>query len=102
MPYSLVVQFQGDSLDLDELVALEDELIGALCGEAEVDGHDIGEGEANIFVVSDRPVETFARIQAVLEARGLLSAARVARRDLSESRYTVLWPESFGGEFRVA
>lgn len=47
MPYQLVLQFRGDSLDeLDAIVALEDSFIEQLGDTAEVGGHDIGLGEA--------------------------------------------------------
>ena len=61
--YQLVLQFCGDSLqDLDELIALEDELIEQLGDSADVDGHDVGSGETNIFIFTSDPKQTFERI----------------------------------------
>ena len=48
--YQLVLQFAPKALpDYDALVALERQLTGQL-GESAVDGHDMGSGEANIFI----------------------------------------------------
>ena len=56
MKYQLVLQFSADSLtDYDRLVSLEDKLIEELSGSANIDGHDFGSGEFNIFILSDEP-----------------------------------------------
>ena len=45
------MQFRGDSLDdFDAMVALEEELTEELGDSADVDGHDVGSGETNIFI----------------------------------------------------
>jgi hypothetical protein len=75
--YQIVLQLPGDSLaNLDALVALEDQLIDELEGVAQVDGHDIGSNEGNIFIVTGKPIDTFARIRPLLEGRNLLRARR--------------------------
>ena len=52
MEHQLVLQFRGDSLaDCDAMVALEHELREELGNSADVDGHDVGSGETNIFIV---------------------------------------------------
>jgi hypothetical protein len=57
--HHLVLQFAANPLrDYDELVALEEQLVAAL-GESEVDGHDMGSGEANIFIVTSDAQKTF-------------------------------------------
>jgi hypothetical protein len=100
--YQLVVQVSGDtSGDLDALVALENEIVDVLGSTGEVDGHDIGSGEGNIFVLTDRPVEAFSQIRSLLAERRLLTSARVAYRNAGGERYTVLWPEESDGPFRV-
>ena len=51
-----MLQFRGDSRgDYDSMIALEDELIAELQGLAKVDGHDMGSGEANIFILTSDP-----------------------------------------------
>ena len=56
MQYQLTLQFRGDSLgDYDAMVALEDELTEQVGDSAEVDGHDCGSGETNIFIFTPDP-----------------------------------------------
>ena len=60
MQHQLVLQFNGDSFeDYDAMLALEDELIEALGDTADIDGHDIGAGETNIFIFTSAPEQTF-------------------------------------------
>jgi hypothetical protein len=100
--YQLVVQIPGDTASgFDALVALENDLVDALGASADVDGHDIGSGEGNIFIFTDRPVEAFSQIRPLLAQRGVLASARVAYRNAGGERYTVLWPEKFDGNFQV-
>ena len=55
----LVLQFRGGALaDLDETAALEEDLIDVLGDSAEVDGHDVGSSETNIFIFSSDPADT--------------------------------------------
>jgi hypothetical protein len=56
MKYQLVLQFQAESVqEFDELVVLENLLVETLPLQAEVDGHDFGSGEFNIFILTDLP-----------------------------------------------
>lgn len=67
MRYQLVLQFRGDTLDdLDEIVELEDSLVDQLPKSAEVDGHDVGSDEVNIFIHTSEPIGTFAAIRPIL------------------------------------
>lgn len=92
--YQLVLQWPAASLeDFDALVALEEELVRATVGLADVDGHDFGSGEANVFVHTDHPQETLKAIQAA----GLLSTSwrrhyRAGYRELTQSAFTILHP----------
>lgn len=102
MKYQLVFQFRGDSVkDLDATIALEDELVEALGNSAEVDGHDVGSGETNIFILTSVPSATFHRVRPMLERRQELGAVTAAYREVEGGRYTVIWPEGSGEEFRV-
>ena len=93
MTFQLVLQFNGDSLiDYDAMATLEDELIQDLGDTAEVDGHDIGAGQANIFIVTSQPESTFGRAKAVLERSHLLGSVTAAYRPVAGQSYTVLWP----------
>jgi hypothetical protein len=102
MQFQLVLQFNGDSLsDYDAMVALEDELIQELGDTAEVDGHDIGSGQTNIFIVTSHPEITFCRAKAVLERSQLLGGVAAAYRPVAGQSFTVLWP-AHRLEFSVA
>ena len=103
MDYQLVLQFRGDSLDhFDAMVALEDELTEELGDSADVDGHDIGSGETNIFIFTSDPAATFQRVRPVLERTHRLQAVTAAYREADGERYTVIWPEGSQREFIVA
>ena len=55
MRYQLVLQFAAAMLsDYDALVALESQLIGVL-GNSAINGHDLGSGQANIFIDTTDP-----------------------------------------------
>jgi hypothetical protein len=102
MQYQLVLQFNGDSLgDYDAMVALEDDLIQELGDTADVDGHDIGAGKANIFIVTSEPEIAFRRAKAALDRAQLLGAVTAAYRPVSTQTFTVLWP-AHRKEFSVA
>jgi hypothetical protein len=102
MQFQLVLQFNGDSLgDYDAMVALEDELIQELGDTVDVDGHDIGAGETNIFIVTSHPEITFHRAKAVLDRSQLLGAVTAAYRPVAGQTFTVLWP-AHRQEFSVA
>ena len=101
--YQLVFQFPADALaDFDALIALEGQLIATLGSSADVDGHDCGSSESNIFIFTDRPASTFQQAWPCLERAGCSALVRVAYRDTAGEEYTVLWPEGFTGEFAVS
>ena len=102
MHYQLVFQFPGDSLaEYDAMIALEEQFIAVFGRSAQVDGHDSGSGEANIFVFTDHPADTFVQARLYLERTGCLAAVRVAYRDVAGEEFTVLWPEGSTEEFVV-
>ncbi len=102
MDYQLVLQFRGDSLeDLDATVALADELIEELGESADVDGHDVGSGETNIFIFTCDPEATFHQARPVLERRQQLQSVTIAYREVEGEQFTVIWPERSLTEFRV-
>lgn len=105
MQYQLVLQFRGDSFDeYEAMIALEDELVDELSKNAVVDGHDMGCGEVNIFILTSNPISTFEESKAVLNRRQLLNGAEMtaAFRPILGDDFTVLWPSPFHGEFAVA
>jgi hypothetical protein len=102
MQYQLVLQFAAESpIDYDTLVAIEHQLIDGL-EENAVDGHDMGSGEANIFLLTSDPQSTFRQIAPVLERTGHMAAVTAAYRRSDEDCYRILWPENSSRQFSVA
>ncbi len=100
--YQLVLQFGGGALpNLDAIITLEDELIQELGDSADVDGHDFGSGEANLFIFTADPVATFERARPVLERRQQLQAVTAACREVESEDYKVIWPEGSRAEFEL-
>lgn len=103
MDYQLVLQFRGDDcLDFDAMVSLEDEIQQIAEPIDEVDGHDVGSGEMNIFILTADPVAMFERAKPLLSAASLLDKVSVAYRELRSDDFRVLWPTSSTGAFVVA
>ena len=103
MKFQLVLQFPANSIaDYDEMIALEDELIEELGSSAEVDGHDCGSGEMNIFIHTDEPKKVFETIRPVVAKRKLIESLVAAYRELTGEDYTVIWPIGFTKQFRIS
>ncbi|SPE56390.1 conserved hypothetical protein [Verrucomicrobia bacterium] len=103
MDYQLVLQFRGDSLaDYDAMVALEDELRLELGDTAHVDGHDVGSGETNIFIITADPVRTFRQSKVVLERERCLGAVTAAYRRVDGEDYFAIWPGGSAKGFKIA
>jgi hypothetical protein len=83
------------------MIALEDELIEKLGDSADVDGHDMGSGERNIFIFTSDPERTFSQARPVLERAGTLQSVTAAYRPVRGERYTVIWPEGSNKEFTI-
>ena len=82
MKYQLVLQWPASSIDnYDTMISVEDSLIKGLSDDDEVDGHDVGSGQVNIFVLTDNPARAFESIKEILEDCGAWSdvRARIAR-----------------------
>jgi hypothetical protein len=91
--YQLVLQWPVSSTDAyDAIVAIEDALIERLDGDAEVDGHDVGPNEMNIFIWTDDPLATFESAHSVIGEHALPAEVRAAFREASGDEYTVVWP----------
>ncbi|MBL7951245.1 MAG: hypothetical protein JNM62_05950 [Flavobacteriales bacterium] len=102
MEYLLVIQFPMSSIeDFDELIAMEDLLIDGLTNGADVDGHDMGEGEGNIFIITEDAKATFEGVRAILGKRVIWPVMRAGYRRTDKDAYTPLWPIDLR-EFTVA
>jgi hypothetical protein len=100
--FQVVIQFGANSIkDFDELISIEDILARALPVEAVVDGHDFGQGEFNIFVLTSSPRNAFEAIARELKTQHRLDAARAAYRKPGTEQFIILWPPKLQ-EFRVA
>jgi hypothetical protein len=94
MKYQLVLQWPVSSIqDYDAMIAAEDALIYVLPEGSEVDGHDAGSGEVNIFIHTNAPAQVFDALKPTLADSGLLASARAAFREQSQGEYIVLWPK---------
>jgi hypothetical protein len=89
------LHLQWKNLRFDDLIEIEDRLIeGLSSSKADVDGHEIGRDEADIFILTDDPQSTFEDAKRILMSLGHWDGVRAAFRETSEDEYTVLWPQS--------
>lgn len=93
MKYQIVLQFPETLLTFDYLVRMEDDFV-ALLKNDDIDGHDIGSGEINIFILTDSPINTFERLKQYLVSKELLNSVKVAYRDLNSDIYKILYPDT--------
>lgn len=101
MKYQLVIQFPEDLRDgLDLLIKLED-ILEANLETAEVDGHDIGSGEMNLFIYTDKPEVTFNEIKNLFESENeAVCNMKAAYRDSEKEEFICIWPKELR-EFHV-
>ena len=103
MDYLLVIQFAGDTLlAFDQIVEVEDRLMEVLGDAGEIDGHDIGSGEANIFVLTTRPEAAFLKVKTALEDLDLFDHVSAAYRPVEGDAFTRVWPADSHTPFVVA
>ena len=94
MNNQLVIQFSGKNIDdFDTLIKIEEILEQKLKDNADVDGHDFGSGEMNIFIYTEDPLQTFLIVKDVVSSLGLLQNMRAAYREEDEGDYKILWPQ---------
>jgi hypothetical protein len=102
MKYQLVLQWPAATIqDYDTMIGIENLLIEHLSAENDVDGHDAGTDEVNIFIHTSNPRGAFEEVRSILGTRDFWIDARVAYRELAGSEYTVLWPKDLT-EFKVS
>ena len=91
--YQLVFQLPGSSqLDFEEMIDLERELRSAVGDLGEVDGHDMGQGEMNIFVHTASPIRLFESVRSLPGISRALPRLKVAFRPLDGDDYKILHP----------
>ena len=103
MKAQLVLQFKtGEDLDsFDRLIRFEEELIALIGKTAEVDGHDSGSGEMNIFILTEDPIATFTLVQQTDESVRPSAGMKAAYRLLDRDDYVCLWPPELS-HFNIA
>jgi hypothetical protein len=91
--YQLVIQIREDyRRAFDDMLRLESALAASLHDLVDVDGHDVGSGEINIFTFTDKPIVAFERMTAIPEVAGLLPRLRVAYRGIDAEDFETLYP----------
>lgn len=99
MQYQLVAQFPEKLINLNFLVEIENDLEGLLVSD-EVDGHDVGSGDANIFIITNKPEDTFQNLKPYLIDKKLINFVKIAYRRTDEGKLIILYPDSLK-EFRL-
>ena len=92
--YQLVLQWStGFENDYDVLIAMEETLEWSISSaEGDVDGHDLGLNEMNLFIHTDHPARAFQAASSALGSNPRWVAVRAGYRSVDGDDYTVLWP----------
>ena len=99
--FQLVLQFANwDSSRFDDLISLEEKLISAVGSRGSVDGHDAGSGEANIFILTEVPIEILRDCIPVVQ-QSPLSPFTAGYRDVKSDSYERLLPNDDRSPFIV-
>jgi len=60
MTHQLAFQFKGDSpVDVELMVTVEEKMKDQIGNLGEVEGHDMGSAEINIYVITEYPITAF-------------------------------------------
>lgn len=101
MKYLMTLQWPASAIaEFDVLIGFEDALIENLSDACEVDGHDFGVGEINIFIHTNDPNSALIEIQAIFRDTAFWENLKIGYREMSRSDYVGLWP-SDGSKFKV-
>jgi len=99
----LVLQFRGTAVeDGDEVMEIEDALFEMLSDGETLDGHDVGAGARNIYILTTAPEATFRRIEPFLARARLLDAVTAAFRAPASVTFTIVWPAGRREPFALA
>jgi len=99
----LVIQFPlagATAEEFDRLLMIENEFGLVLRNGHQVDGHDIGYEEMNIFIHTNDPYEAFDLVKNTLSENNLSNIV-AAFREIKGDDYTVIWPVNHTEEFIV-
>jgi hypothetical protein len=102
MQYQLVLRFRKSSLERpDDIQLLERALAESLGDAVQLDGHDGGPREVNLFLNTPDPTAAFRRSKPALEQLALLDKVTAAYRVEGGARFTVVWPLGYGRKFNL-
>ena len=91
--YQLALQFPATSInDYDAMIELENMIINSLGVLGEVDGHDAGVNEMNIFIHTDHPEQAFERVISGIGTKEFMPELKAAFREIGTDIFTVLYP----------
>jgi len=97
----LVLQFSPwNDRDFDDLVRLEERLEDVV-HSGEVDGHDAGSNEANIYIFTEDPAAVLRACIPEITDAGLLPIFSAGYRELDEDEYSRLLPAGDPSPFDV-
>jgi len=93
MKYQLVLQWTASSInDYDDMIWVEEALKKGIGQIGSLEGHDVGEGQVNIFLETNDPYRAFDEIKRVLGSRDFMIGLKAAFREQSESDYRIIYP----------
>ena len=93
MNSQLVLQWCEPNLpDFDQLIGIEDSLVAVIGHYAEVDGHDLGAAECNIFIETHEPTNCFDVLRSACGSEPWFATLRAGYRRLDEQAYNPFWP----------
>jgi hypothetical protein len=100
--FQLVFQFAPwDDTQLDDLIALEERLVATIGDSGDIDGHDSGSNEANIFIRTEDPAAVLGRCLTTIQESHLAERFSAASRHLQGTEYVRHWPPDDPSPFRV-
>ena len=74
------------------MIELEDGIMTSLGNLGQVDGHDAGSGEMNIFILTDQPKLAFEHLKQALGTKDLMPELKAAYREIGDDEFTILHP----------
>ena len=101
MKFQLIIQFSLNSdSNINNLITIEDRLELSLSETHEVDGHDLGSGQMNIFIHTNNPNGAFEEVSGVLTKKEIENS-KIAFRETLTDQFTILWPKESNGDFNI-
>lgn len=102
MQSQLVLKFRRPVLDSTGVATLEGHLRDTLGNTVELDGHNDGVRDIDVFILTEDPASTFRRCKPVLENMQVLDRVVAAHRFVGGLQFKVIWPLRWGRKFSVS